>query len=77
MYSCGSSAGPTAACSSALSNATHLQVSPMMNTTMAPTSNLFQKSLKYREAIFRTPSPSGSCKSYWKKKWGGTPVKAL
>lgn len=70
MYSCGSSTEPTAACSSAPSTATHLQVSPTMNTTMAPTSNLFQKSLKYREAIFRAPSPSGSCKSYWEKKWG-------
>lgn len=40
--------------------ATHRQVSPTMKSRMAPTSSLFQKSLKYRDAIFFSPHPSGS-----------------
>lgn len=40
--------------------ATHRQVSPTMKSRMAPTSSLFQKSLKYRDAIFISPQPSGS-----------------
>lgn len=40
--------------------ATHRQVSPTMKSRMAPTSSLFQKSLKYKDAIFISPQPSGS-----------------
>lgn len=40
--------------------ATHRQVSPAIKSKMAPTSSLFQKSLKYRDAIFMSPQPSGS-----------------
>lgn len=51
-------------------SATHLQVSPVIKTRMAQISNLFQKSLKYREAIFTTPNPSGSYNSCWEEKRG-------
>lgn len=40
--------------------ATHRQVSPAMKSRMAPISSLFQKSLKYRDATFFSPHPSGS-----------------
>lgn len=40
--------------------AAHLQVSPATKSKMAPTSSLFQKSLKYRSATFVSPSSSGS-----------------
>lgn len=53
-----------------LSSAAHLQVSPAIKTRMAQISSLFQKSLMYREAIFTTPSPSGSYRSCWEEKRG-------
>lgn len=40
--------------------AAHRQVSPAMNSRMAAMSSLFQKSLKYRSAIFASPHSSGS-----------------
>lgn len=40
--------------------ATHRQVNPAIKSRMAPMSSLFQKSLKYRDAFFISPQPSGS-----------------
>lgn len=54
------SPGATAADGLRGNRAAHLQVSPAMKSKMAPMSSLFQKSLKYRSAIFISPNSSGS-----------------